>query len=146
MLDEADEMLDMGFVDDIEAILRQIKGERQTLLFSATMPPAIKKLSRKYMTSPKTVTINKGEVTAPLIDQMYFKVLERNKIDSLCRIIDSEEIELGILFCRTKKGVAELTEALQARGYLADGLHGDLTQPQRDIVMKKNSGSHRLSF
>ncbi|WP_088105156.1 DEAD/DEAH box helicase [Halalkalibacter urbisdiaboli] len=137
VLDEADEMLDMGFVDDIESILRQVNTERQTLLFSATMPPVIKKLSKKYMNSPKTVTINKGEVTAPSIDQMYFKVLERNKIDSLCRIIDSEDIELGILFCRTKKGVAELTEALQARGYLADGLHGDLTQSQRDAVMKK---------
>ncbi|WP_413381480.1 DEAD/DEAH box helicase [Alkalihalobacillus sp. 1P02AB] len=137
VLDEADEMLDMGFIDDIEHILREVKGERQTLLFSATMPPAIKKLSRKYMTTPKMVTINKGEVTAPLINQIYFKVLERNKIDSLCRIIDSEEIDLGILFCRTKKGVAELTEALQARGYLADGLHGDLTQSQRDSVMKK---------
>ncbi|TWI55229.1 DEAD/DEAH box helicase [Halalkalibacter nanhaiisediminis] len=137
VLDEADEMLDMGFVEDIESILRQVKGERQTLLFSATMPPAIKKLSRKYMTAPKTVTINKGEVTAPLINQMYYKVLERNKVDSLCRIIDSEDVELGILFCRTKKGVAELTEALQARGYLADGLHGDLTQSQRDAVMKK---------
>ncbi|NEU29304.1 DEAD/DEAH box helicase [bacterium LRH843] len=137
VLDEADEMLDMGFVDDIEAILRQIKAERQTLLFSATMPPAIKKLSRKYMTAPQTVTINKGEVTAPLIDQVYYKVLERNKLDALCRIIDSEDVGLGILFSRTKKGVAELTEALQARGYLADGLHGDLTQSQRDAVMKK---------
>lgn len=137
VLDEADEMLDMGFVDDIEAILREVKAERQTLLFSATMPPAIKKLSRKYMSAPKTVTINKGEVTAPLINQMYYKVLERNKVDSLCRIIDSEDVELGILFCRTKKGVAELAEALQARGYLADGLHGDLTQSQRDAVMKK---------
>ncbi|MFC0558536.1 DEAD/DEAH box helicase [Halalkalibacter alkalisediminis] len=137
VLDEADEMLDMGFVDDIEAILRQVNTDRQTLLFSATMPPAIKKLSHKYMTTPKMVTINKGEVTAPLIDQMYYKVLERNKIESLCRIIDSEDIELGILFCRTKKGVAELAEALQARGYLADGLHGDLTQSQRDSVMKK---------
>ncbi|MCK0470825.1 DEAD/DEAH box helicase [Halalkalibacter sp. APA_J-10(15)] len=137
VLDEADEMLDMGFVDDIETILRQVNHERQTLLFSATMPPAIRKLTKRYMKSPKTVTINKGEVTAPLINQMYFKVLERNKIDSLCRIIDSEDIDLGILFCRTKKGVAELTEALQARGYLADGLHGDLTQSQRDAVMKK---------
>ncbi|WP_062050842.1 DEAD/DEAH box helicase [Bacillus sp. JCM 19034] len=137
VLDEADEMLDMGFVDDIEMILKQVNHNRQTLLFSATMPVAIRKLTKRYMNSPKTVTINKGEVTAPLIDQMYFKVLERNKIDSLCRIIDSEDIELGILFCRTKKGVAELTEALQARGYLADGLHGDLTQSQRDAVMKK---------
>ncbi|MDQ0206274.1 DEAD/DEAH box helicase [Alkalicoccobacillus murimartini] len=137
VLDEADEMLDMGFVEDIESILSQVNTKRQTLLFSATMPQAIRKLSTKYMSHPKTVTINKGEVTAPLIEQRYFKVLERNKVDSLCRIIDSDEVELGILFCRTKKGVAELTEALQARGYLADGLHGDLSQSQRDDVMKK---------
>ncbi len=137
VLDEADEMLDMGFVEDIESILKEVNVERQTLLFSATMPQEIMKLSRKYMKQPKVVSINKGEVTAPSIDQVYFKVLEKNKLDSLCRIIDSEEIDLGILFCRTKKGVAELTEALQARGYMADGLHGDLTQMQRDSVMKK---------
>ncbi|GAF23551.1 MULTISPECIES: DEAD/DEAH box helicase [Shouchella] len=137
VLDEADEMLDMGFVEDIEAILKEVNDVRQTLLFSATMPPAIRKLSRNYMNNPATVTINKGEVTAPSINQVYYKVLERNKIDSLCRIIDSDDVDLGILFCRTKKGVAELTEALQARGYLADGLHGDLTQSQRDVVMKK---------
>lgn len=137
VLDEADEMLDMGFVDDMEEILKQVNKERQTLLFSATMPPAIKKLSYKYMKEPKLVSISRGEVTAPSIDQVYFKVLDRNKLDSLCRIIDSEDIELGIIFCRTKKGVAELTEALQARGYIADGLHGDLSQSQRDAVMKK---------
>ncbi|MCM2674675.1 DEAD/DEAH box helicase [Alkalicoccobacillus plakortidis] len=137
VLDEADEMLDMGFVEDIESILSNVSTNRQTLLFSATMPYAIRKLSHKYMNNPKTVTINKGEVTAPLVEQRYFKVLERNKIDSLCRIIDSDDVELGILFCRTKKGVAELTEALQARGYLADGLHGDLSQSQRDVVMQK---------
>lgn len=137
VLDEADEMLDMGFVEDIETILSHVNHSRQTLLFSATMPYAIRKLSKKYMNQPTMVTINKGEVTAPLVEQRYYKVLERNKIDSLCRIIDSDDVELGILFCRTKKGVAELTEALQARGYLADGLHGDLSQPQRDVVMKK---------
>ncbi|MCE7794535.1 DEAD/DEAH box helicase [Salipaludibacillus sp. CUR1] len=137
ILDEADEMLDMGFIEDIEKILHQVNRERQTLLFSATMPPPIRKLSNKYMKQPKQVTISKGEVTAPSINQVYYKVLEKNKLDSLCRVIDSETIELGIIFCRTKKGVAELTEALQARGYMADGLHGDLTQSQRDLVMKK---------
>ncbi len=137
VLDEADEMLDMGFIEDIESILKDVNDQRQTLLFSATMPQGIMKLSRNYMNEPKVVSINKGEVTAPSIDQVYYKVLEKNKLDSLCRIIDSEEIDLGIVFCRTKKGVAELTEALQARGYMADGLHGDLTQMQRDSVMKK---------
>lgn len=137
VLDEADEMLDMGFIDDIEKILQRVNRNRQTLLFSATMPLPIRKLSNKYMNRPKHITISKGEVTAPSINQVYFKVLEKNKLDSLCRIIDSETIELGIIFCRTKKGVAELTEALQARGYMADGLHGDLTQAQRDAVMKK---------
>ncbi|WP_416150881.1 DEAD/DEAH box helicase [Salipaludibacillus sp. HK11] len=137
ILDEADEMLDMGFVEDIEKILKQVNSNRQTMLFSATMPPPIRKLSSKYMTNPKHVTIDKGDVTAPSINQVYYKVLEKNKLDSLCRVIDSETIHLGIVFCRTKKGVAELAEALQARGYMADGLHGDLSQPQRDLVMKK---------
>jgi ATP-dependent RNA helicase DeaD len=137
ILDEADEMLDMGFIEDIEKILQQVNRERQTLLFSATMPPPIRKLSNKYMSRPTQVTISKGEVTAPSIKQVYYKVLEKNKLESLCRVIDSENVELGIIFCRTKKGVAELTEALQARGYMADGLHGDLTQSQRDLVMKK---------
>ncbi|AOM83122.1 DEAD/DEAH box helicase [Salisediminibacterium beveridgei] len=137
VLDEADEMLDMGFIEDIEKIIQVSSEERQTLLFSATIPPAIRKLSNKYMNNPEQVTISKSEVTAPLINQMYYKVLEKNKLDSLCRLIDSENTDLGIIFCRTKKGVSELAEALQARGYRADGLHGDLTQSQRDMVMKK---------
>ncbi|RSL32791.1 DEAD/DEAH box helicase [Salibacterium salarium] len=137
VLDEADEMLDMGFIDDIETILKQINVDRQTLLFSATIPPAIRKLSKRYMVKPTTISVNKSEVTAPSIDQVYYKVLERNKQESLCRILDSQDPELGIIFCRTKKGVSELAEVLQARGYLADGLHGDLTQYQRDEVMNK---------
>jgi len=136
ILDEADEMLDMGFIDDIEMILQQVNKERQTLLFSATMPPEIKKLTHRYMSQPKIISINRTEVTAPLIDQAYYKVLEKNKLESLCRILDSQEIELGIIFCRTKRGVDELSEALQTRGYLTDALHGDLSQIQRDKVMK----------
>ncbi|GAA0366042.1 DEAD/DEAH box helicase [Bacillus horti] len=136
VLDEADEMLDMGFIDDIEMILKQVNRERQTLLFSATMPPEIKKLSHRYMQEPKYVSISHNEVVAPLIDQFYYKVLERNKLESLCRVLDSQEIDLGIIFCRTKRGVDELSEHLQARGYLTDGLHGDLSQAQRDKVMK----------
>jgi ATP-dependent RNA helicase DeaD len=137
VLDEADEMLDMGFIEDIEAILKETPDQRQTLLFSATMPPEVKRLSVRYMTNPESVTINRGEVTVPSIEQVYYKVLDRTKLESVCRIIDSEEIELGIIFCRTKRGVDELTEALMSRGYLADGLHGDLSQAQRDRVMRK---------
>ncbi|MBB6449242.1 ATP-dependent RNA helicase DeaD [Geomicrobium halophilum] len=137
VLDEADEMLDMGFIEDIESILKQTNEDRQTMLFSATMPAPIRKLSRRYMHQPETVSISKSDVTAPSIEQIYFKVLERNKLESLCRVIDRYDPELAIVFCRTKKGVADLTEALQARGYFADGLHGDLNQSQRDAVMRR---------
>ncbi|MGZ4133693.1 MAG: DEAD/DEAH box helicase [Tumebacillaceae bacterium] len=137
VLDEADEMLDMGFIEDIESILKETPGDRQTLLFSATMPPEVQRLAARYMKSPSIVKINHGDVTVPLIEQVYYKVLERTKQESLSRIVDSEEVELGIIFCRTKRGVDELTEALISRGYLADGLHGDLSQAQRDRVMRK---------
>lgn len=137
VLDEADEMLDMGFIEDIESILRETPDERQTLLFSATFPAEVKRLSGRYMKDPKHVTVNRGEMTVPRIDQVFYKVLERNKLESLCRIADSEEVQLGIIFCRTKRGVDELVEALLARGYLADGLHGDLSQAQRDRVMRR---------
>ena len=90
------------------------------------------------MKSPEHVTVNRGkEATVRLIDQVYYKVLERNKLESLCRIVDSEEVQLGIIFCRNERGVDELVEALLARGYLVDGLHGDLSQAQRDRVMNK---------
>lgn len=137
VLDEADEMLDMGFIEDIESILKETPTERQTMLFSATFTADIKRLALRYMKSPEHVTVNRGEITVPLTDQVYYKVLERTKLESLCRIIDSEEIPLGIIFCRTKRGVDELAEALIARGYLVDGLHGDLSQAQRDRVMKR---------
>lgn len=137
VLDEADEMLDMGFIEDIEMILQETPAARQTLLFSATFPHEVKRLSGRYMQNPEHITVNRAEMTAPLIDQVYYKVLERNKLESLCRIVDSEEVSLGIIFCRTKRGVDELVEALLSRGYLVDGLHGDLSQAQRDRVMKR---------
>lgn len=136
VLDEADEMLDMGFVDDIETILKNIPAEnRQTLLFSATMPAAIASLAKRYMTNPQTVTISKERLTVPLIDQIYYET--RDKLEGLCRVLDVETIGKLIIFCRTKKGVDELVASLQARGYSADGLHGDLSQTQRDRVMKR---------
>ncbi|MGA9174200.1 MAG: DEAD/DEAH box helicase [Thermoactinomyces sp.] len=135
VLDEADEMLDMGFIDDIENVFRFLPKNRQLLLFSATMPPTIRQLAHKYMRKPRYITVNRGEVTVPVIKQYYYRVLENYKVEALCRILDSEEVDLSIIFCRTKKGVDELSEALQARGYLAGGLHGDLAQQQRDRVM-----------
>ncbi|WP_110953210.1 DEAD/DEAH box helicase [Anaerosinus massiliensis] len=136
ILDEADEMLDMGFVEDIEAILEQLSSEeRQTLLFSATMPGPIAKLSGKYMKNPKKVSISRENLTVPLIDQIYYET--RDKFEGLCRVLDVEETGKLIIFCRTKKGVDDLVASLQARGYMSDGLHGDLSQSQRDRVMKK---------
>lgn len=136
VLDEADEMLDMGFIEDIEEVLRHLPDEKQMLLFSATMPPEILRLSKRYMQNAKRISVNRGDVTAPSIEQIYYKVLEKNKLDGLCRILDSDDVELGIIFCRTKKGVDELADALQSRGYMADGLHGDLNQLQRNKVMQ----------
>jgi ATP-dependent RNA helicase DeaD len=135
ILDEADEMLDMGFLDDIEAILAEIPTERQTLLFSATMPDPIRRLAERFMKSPQVVKIQPQGVTAPKIAQIYYEVAEKNKVDALTRLLDVESPELSVIFCRTKRGVDELQRLLQARGYLASGLHGDMTQRERDQVM-----------
>ena len=135
VLDEADEMLDMGFVDDMEDIIKNVPPERQTMLFSATMPRPILSISKKYMRAPKVVAIHKEVVTAPTIDQYYYEA--RDKVDGLCRILDTTDDCKMIIFCRTKKGVDELVIALATRGYEAEGLHGDLSQNQRDRVMKK---------
>lgn len=136
ILDEADEMLDMGFVEDIETIMKNITHEdRQTLLFSATMPAPIAKLAGKYMRDPQKITISRENLTVPLIDQVYYET--REKFEGLCRVLDIEETGKLIIFCRTKKGVDDLVASMQARAYMAGGLHGDLSQAQRDRVMKK---------
>ncbi|MFC4766547.1 DEAD/DEAH box helicase [Effusibacillus consociatus] len=137
VLDEADEMLDMGFVEDIESILKTCPDNRQTLLFSATMKPAVKSLAQKFMKDIEHVAVKAQEVTVPLIEQVYYEVPERQKLDVLTRLLDIQNPELAIVFGRTKRRVDELMNALITRGYQADGLHGDLSQRQRDTVMRK---------
>ncbi|MFC5405695.1 DEAD/DEAH box helicase [Cohnella soli] len=137
VLDEADEMLDMGFMEDIQSILRLVPEERQTLLFSATMPANIQKLAQQFLREPEHVKVESKLLSAPLIQQYYVEIQERMKFDGLTRLLDMEPPELAIIFGRTKRRVAELSEALMKRGYAADGLHGDLSQNQRDTVMRK---------
>jgi ATP-dependent RNA helicase DeaD len=137
VLDEADEMLDMGFMEDIQTILSLVPEERQTLLFSATMPANIQKLAQRFLRNPEHISVIPKQVSAPLIQQFYIEVQERMKFDALCRLLDMEPPELAIVFGRTKRRVAELSEGLAKRGYAADGLHGDLSQNQRDAVMRK---------
>lgn len=137
VLDEADEMLDMGFIEDIEAILQATPPSRQTMLFSATMPEEIRRLSKKYLQSPDFVTVSKNNLTVPQIEQVIYETREPKKLESLCRILDTTSISLSIIFCRTKRGVDELVASLQARGYPAAALHGDLSQYQRNHVMRQ---------
>jgi ATP-dependent RNA helicase DeaD len=137
ILDEADEMLDMGFMEDIQSILKQVPDERHTMLFSATMPANIQKLAQQFLKNPEHVSVIPKQITAPLIEQSYIEVHERQKFEALSRLLDMESPELAIIFGRTKRRVDELSEALQKRGYTADGLHGDLSQNQRDSVMRK---------
>ncbi|ADG82296.1 DEAD/DEAH box helicase [Thermincola potens] len=137
VLDEADEMLDMGFIDDIEAIIKETPETRQTLLFSATMPHEIQQLARKYLKNPRLVAVSKDELTVPSIEQVYYEVREKTKLESLCRVLETIDVTLAIIFCKTKRGVDELVASLETRGYQAEGLHGDLTQAQRNKVMRK---------
>ncbi|MBI3788467.1 MAG: DEAD/DEAH box helicase [Ignavibacteriales bacterium] len=137
VLDEADIMLDMGFRDDIEAILRKVPKERQTVLFSATMPKAILELTKRYQKNPHIVKVERHALTVPKIEQVFFEVKEKNKIDTLSRLIDVNTIKSALVFCNTKRKVDEVVGHLQARGYLADGLHGDMRQSERDSVMGK---------
>ncbi|HHX22695.1 MAG TPA: DEAD/DEAH box helicase [Thermoanaerobacterales bacterium] len=137
ILDEADEMLDMGFREDIEQILQDVPKTRQTLLFSATIPKPILELAEKYLKNPQFIKVVHKELTVPNIEQYYFEVKQKNKVETLSRLIDFYDPNLALIFCNTKKKVDEISEQLQARGYSADGLHGDMSQPQRDRVMGK---------
>ena len=137
ILDEADEMLNMGFIEDIESILASTPAERQTLLFSATMPGPIQRMAEKFMKDPQIVRVKTKEMTVPLIEQYYTEVQEKNKFDVLTRLLDIQSPELAIVFGRTKRRVDELAEALTLRGYTAEGIHGDLTQAKRMSVLRK---------
>ncbi|MDD3268420.1 MAG: DEAD/DEAH box helicase [Syntrophomonadaceae bacterium] len=137
VLDEADEMLNMGFKEDIEAILQQMPDERQTLLFSATIPAYIQSLARQFMKNPELIHIDPREVTVSNIAQEYIETPERQKLDILCRLLDMQNPDLAIVFGRTKRRVDEIAEALSGRGYSAEGIHGDLSQNMRDSVMRK---------
>ena len=137
VLDEADEMLDMGFRDDIELILKSMPEERQTVFFSATMPKEFLFLTKKYQHHPQTIKIISEKLTVPLTEQYYFDIREHQKLEALTRCLDMYAPKLSIVFCNTKRRVDEVTSSLQARGYAADALHGDMNQAQRDRVMTK---------
>jgi ATP-dependent RNA helicase DeaD len=137
ILDEADRMLDMGFRDDIEKILGQAPPERQTVFFSATMPPAINQLVKRYTKEPVNIRIQAQQMTVPAIDQVYYEVDRRNKLEVLCRLIDLQDIKYGIIFCGTKMMCDELADHLKARGYSSDKLHGDISQQMRERVVAK---------
>lgn len=135
VLDEADEMLDMGFRDDIETILKETPEERQTVLFSATMPKPIMDIAKTYQKNTELIRVVKKELTVPKIEQYYYEVKKKNKSEVLCRLLDIYDPKLSLVFCNTKRMVDELVEILKGRGYFAEGLHGDLKQSQRDRVM-----------
>ena len=135
VLDEADEMLNMGFREDIETVLEYIPEERQTVLFSATMPKPILDITKKYQKDAVTIKVVKKELTVPNIEQYYYDVKRKDKVEVLSRLLDVYDPKLSLVFCNTKRMVDELTNALQGRGYFAEGLHGDMKQMQRDRVM-----------
>ena len=140
VLDEADEMLDMGFAEDLEAILQATPVERQTALFSATLPPRITEIAKKYLRDPVRVRIDRGVVpagSAPQVRQTAYIVSRAHKMETLGRVLDIEQPTSAIVFCRTRTEVDELTETMNSRGYRAEALHGGLSQEQRDRVMKK---------
>ncbi len=137
ILDEADEMLNMGFREDIETILIQIPLERQIMLFSATMPKPILEISNKFLKNPTIFRVKQKDITISNVKQLYLKVNRNDRTEVLCRLMDINNPKRAIIFCNTKKGVDQLVGELQGRGYFADALHGDLNQNARDMVMGK---------
>ncbi len=137
VLDEADEMLNMGFLEDVRKIMESTRAEKRTMLFSATMPNAIVKLAKKYMGDYDVLRVTKGQLTVSQTDQIYFEVSASDKFEALCRIIDIEEDFYGLVFCRTKIDTDTVGNHLIERGYDADALHGDLSQNQREKILNK---------
>lgn len=135
ILDEADEMLDMGFREDMETILTETPEDRQTVMFSATMPKAIMDIARNFQKDAKIIKVVRKELTVSNIEQFYYEVRPKNKTEVLCRLIDIYNPRLSVVFCNTKRQVDELISELKGRGYFADGIHGDMKQQQRDRVM-----------
>ena len=137
ILDEADRMLDMGFREDMEVILGDMPESRQTLFFSATMNRGVEGLIRTFSKNPQEISIERKALTVDTIEQTYYEVRNRSKIEVLCRLLDLEINPRGIVFCNTKQMVEDATEALTARGYVADRIHGDITQANRERVIKR---------
>ncbi len=137
VLDEVDVMLNMGFREDIELILQATPKERQTVFFSATIPRPIQQLIERYARDPQNIRMEQKALTVPTVEQIYYEVDRRYKVELLTRLIDIHDFKLGIIFCNTKRMVDDLVEHLNAQGYSADRLHGDMTQVMRDRVMNK---------
>ena len=135
ILDEADEMLDMGFREDMETILTETPEDRQTVMFSATMPKAIMDIARNFQKDARIIKVVRKELTVSNIEQFYYEVRPKNKTEVLCRLIDIYNPRLSVVFCNTKRQVDELISELKGRGYFADGIHGDMKQQQRDRAM-----------
>lgn len=137
VLDEADRMLDMGFREDMEDLLKDMPEDRQTSFFSATMNPAVEKLTRRYSREAETIEVERKTLTVESVEQCYYEVRRRSKLEVLSRLLDMDPPRLAIVFCSTKRMVDECTEALIGRGYAADRLHGDITQNLRERVLKR---------
>lgn len=135
VLDEADEMLNMGFREDIETILKDMPKEHQMALFSATMPKPILDITHEYQKEAEYIRVTPEEITVAAIKQAYYRIAKRDKMEALCRLLDYYQPERSLIFCNTKRMVDEMAEILKDRGYQAEGLHGDLSQHQRDMVM-----------
>lgn len=137
VLDEADEMLEMGFIEDVETIMAQVTGQRQVALFSATMPEAIRRLADRYVSDPELIAVNASRMTVAETEQRFYRVREENKLEALTRLLEVEPVSSALIFARTKARAQELAEALDARGYPAESLHGDLSQARREYVLNR---------